>query len=142
MSILFHDLGQISVKMGENSFTDFAGDGILWAPIEDRIAKLQGARGLVVVSAMFDELSEVTLNIMPGSPNMAIISLMQGQGGERPFASFAAIDPLANSDVFAPACALRRRPDWNKPVEAVPLVAVFDLFNGRVGWGTGAVQVG
>lgn len=142
MSTLFHDLGQILVKMGTNSFTDFAGDGILWAPIEDRIAKLQGARGLVVVSAMFDELSETTLNIMPGSPNMAIIDLMMGVGGARPFAAFSAVDPLGNTDVFAPACALRRRPDWAKPVEAVPLVAVFDLFNATLSYGAGAVQVG
>lgn len=142
MSTLFHDLGQVLVKVGANSFTDFAGDGILWAPIEDRIAKLQGARGLVVVSAMFDEISEATLNVMPGSPNAAIIDLMIGQGGERPFATFSAVDPLGNSDVFAPACALRRVPDWAKPAEAVPTVVIFDLFNGRVAFGPGAVQVG
>ncbi|MEE9481212.1 MAG: hypothetical protein V3V34_11815 [Kiloniellales bacterium] len=141
MSSRFHDLGQITVKLGTFTFTEHAGDGILWAPIEDMIAKLQGARGAVMVSAKFDELSEITLNIMPGSPNMEIINAAQGQPGERVFLPLVAVDPNANSSVVAPSATLRRRPDWAKAEEAAAMPVIFDLFNARVDYGPGSVEV-
>jgi hypothetical protein len=141
MATRFHDLGQVTVKFGTWTFTEHAGDGVLWAPIEDKIAKLQGARGSVMVSAKFDELSELTLNIMPGSPNMEIINFAQGNPGETIFAPMVVVDPNSNSSIIAPTATLRRRPDWAKAEEAAAMPVVFDLFNTLVDYGPGSVEV-
>jgi hypothetical protein len=134
----YHNLGEIGVKFGEFLFDEWAADGISWAPANDQISAEAGARGAVAVSEMFDEVSEITLNIVPTSPNNAIINATIGQ-----FLPLVLTDLNSTNEILAVTGRIAARPEFAKPqeIQGASRVIRIMLFGADVDYGGGNVPV-
>lgn len=130
----YHNLAQMSVQFGDEIFTEFAEDGISWEPVNDAIVVGQGARGAVVMSEMFDAVSELTVRIMPGSPNEAIIDRIKGRTD-----ILQVVDLNSDREIFSRWARVKRRPNIDSPMDLAGAAReiVFVLIQDRERYGTG-----
>lgn len=134
----YHNLSEIGVRFGEFLFSEWAADGVAWAPANDQISAEAGARGAVAVSEMFDEVSEITLSLVSTSPNNAIIDATIGQ-----FLPLTLTDLNSNNEILAVTGRIAARPEFNKPqqIEGSPRVVRIMLFGADVQYGDGNTVV-
>lgn len=138
MPTRYHNLSEIGVKFGEHLFSEWSADGISWAPANDQISAEAGARGNVSVSEMFDEVSEITLNLVPTSPNNAIIDATIGQ-----FLDLVLTDLNSGNEIVATSGRIAARPEFAKPqeIQGSSRVVRIMLFGAKVLYGGGNVVV-
>lgn len=134
----YHNLAEIGVRFGDFTFNEWSADGISWAPANDQISAEAGARGAVSVSEMFDEVSEITLNLVPTSPNNSIIDATIGL-----FLNLVLTDLNSSNEILAVTGRIAARPELAKPqeVQGSSRVVRIMLFGADVKYGEGNVVV-
>ena len=134
MALGYHNLAQIGLKVGTFLFSEFAADGLSWEPVNDQIVTEAGARGSVVMSEMFDSVSELTVTIMPQSPNNSIIDQILGQT-----LPLTVTDLNSDREIFSNTARIKARPPIGLPMqlEGAPRVIVFTLVNDTTIYGSG-----
>jgi hypothetical protein len=132
----YHNLSEIGVHIGEFQFLEWHADGISWEPLNDQIVAESGARGAVMVSEMFDNISEMTLSIVQTSPNNAYIDALLGV-----FATCTLTDKNSGTEIFAGACRIKARPPIGLAQEAGARAFVVQLYNDEARYGGGNVQI-
>ncbi len=130
----YHNLSEIGVRFGEFLFTEWSADGLTWTPANDQISAEAGARGAVAVSEMFDEVSEIVLNIVPTSPNNSIIDATIGQ-----FLPLTLTDLNSSNEILAVTGRIAARPEFAKPqeIQGSSRVVRIMLFGADVKYGGG-----
>jgi hypothetical protein len=136
MTTRYHNLAEIGVNFGDFAFTEWHADGISWEPLNDQIVSEAGARGAVMVSEMFDSISEMTLSIVQTSPNNAYIDALIGV-----FAPLTLTDKNSGTEIFSGAARIKARPPIGMAQEAGARAFVVQLYNDETVYGGGNVPV-